>query len=448
MIQNIKPLFTSLFPVSFILLLGYSLRRTHGFIKTSHLIYISLGLMLLVLHHFKNQELKISEKFLAIIYAIFSFMLTMKPDLFYAESVNGIYLLQLISGLNFIYSLILVFKSLKGYDLKSSLRFAPIFIGLFVIAHALVPLISPNPGIDVFTVTQEGADYLLKGVNPYASKFSDIFGGRYGYVAGYVYWPGILLTLSPFKWIFGDVRFFYILAQIITLFGISKLARSKGVNRSIERFMQLIWLSFPVTFFVLEQTWTENLIIVELTLLFLFLQKRNFPFAAITLGVLCATKQYNIFLAILVYAYIFKVLDLRELVKFFIVSVLSALVLFAPFILWDHQAFIQTTLTDILSYEPRRDALSWAAWIFHHQAVKIPTLVSLVIYLTPTIFGCYRILKTKSCELRELILWLVVSYGAIFLFGKQAFCNYYYLIAFLVLIYSLLSIKSNKVLTS
>ncbi|WP_127717876.1 hypothetical protein [Halobacteriovorax sp. HLS] len=437
--SKVHPLFNSLFPYTFILLLGYSLRRTHGFIKTNHLIYISLGLLFFIIHHFRNKQLKLSSVYLSVIYVVFSALLTISPDLFYPKVESITYFIRVISFLNIINALSFFFKKSRVAELFN--KISPIIFSSNLLCYLLVITASPNPLIDVYTVTQEGADFLLNGINPYSSQYSDIFNGRYGYVAGYVYWPGILLTLSPFKWVLSDVRYFYVVSYILTLIAFNKLMLGEKIKQETRKIFLLLWMSFPVVYFVLEQTWTENLIIAQLSTLLLLLQRRRFYFAAIVLGFLCATKQYNLFLAILTCAYAFTHLRIKTFFTFLLICALSAIIIFTPFLIWNHHDFIQVTLVDLLRYEPRADSLSWASWLFHHYQIRIPSLISMSIYLLPTLIGSYFIVLKKKNDLRELIFWLITTYFCVFLFGKQAFCNYYYLISFLLITYTSLSLR-------
>ncbi|WP_157868218.1 hypothetical protein [Halobacteriovorax marinus] len=308
-------------------------------------------------------------------------------------------------------------------------------------SYILTIVSSSNPITDVFVVTMEGADFLKQGLNPYIQSYTDIFKGRYGYVAGYVYWPGVLLSLSPFKWIFGDVRYSYIFFQLLTLLILYRLSLKLGYSRLQAKSFPLLWSLFPVTFFVLEQTWTENLIILQLCILFFFLNLKKFSYAAIALGLLCATKQYNIFLAILSFFYVYKNSSLLGAAKYTLIAITSSLLVFLPFLIWDYDSFLQTTLLDVLKYQPRGDSLSWYSWLFFHYKVKIPGYLTGIIYFTPTVLGAIYLMKKAHSSITDLLFFIVINYCIVFLFGKQAFCNYYYLIAFMILLYSIFRFK-------
>tara|TARA_R110002072_G_scaffold1989_2_gene16384 strand:+ start:98785 stop:100065 length:1281 start_codon:yes stop_codon:yes gene_type:complete len=421
------------------MILGYSLRRTHGFLKTNHLIYITLSLLLFFSIHIKQVKFKITYKHLSIIGLIFSFFISINADLFYPQNKIGLYFIQASGALYFLYFLNEIFEKFK---LSTKTFF--FFIFLFFLMQLTTLFTSPSPVTDVFSVAQDGADFLLKGINPYTQDYRDVFNGRYGYVAGYVYWPGILLSLSPFRWLFGDVRYFYIFSNLFTIFLLLKLSHQLNLPKKFARSLTLIWTVFPVTFFVLEQTWTESLIIFQISLLIYSLVNKRLFFAALSLGYICATKQYNCFLALLVLSYIYKTYELKDFLKFTLVSFLTTLIFFMPFLIWDYQGFIKTTFLDILKYEPRGDSLSWYSWAYHYYNIKLPSLITLIAYFIPTFYGIYRVIKSKTHYLRELSFSLIFSYSFVFLLGKQAFCNYYYLLAFLTLLYIIIFIEPTQ----
>ncbi|MSQ82986.1 MAG: hypothetical protein EXR77_08740 [Myxococcales bacterium] len=87
---------------------------------------------------------------------------------------------------------------------------------MLVAFHALVPVFSPVPYIDSWSLQQEAADFLASGRNPYSQVYTQIYPQEhYGYVSHFGYLPSVGLWTLPFAKLLGDVPFGYVVADAL-----------------------------------------------------------------------------------------------------------------------------------------------------------------------------------------------------------------------------------------
>jgi len=441
--------FVALLPYIFFLIMGHALNRSHGFLKFNHLCFITISLILYCIFYLK-QPRKINlnySKILSLIWLIFSIFLVLSPGLIYPQNIPQLLVLKIIL------LIICAFAALTNYSyfirpIKFVINnFSIIFfvsIFLYIITYILVLFITKHPTIDVFTVTSIGADNLLNGLNPYTQNYPDILEGRYGYVAGYVYWPVILYVLTITKFIFHDVRAAYIICALITIFLLEKIGKQFNVAPTKRQLIILCWQSFPVTLFVLEQSWTEYLIIVEtITIIFFLINKKIF-ISGIILGIMAATKQYNIFLILFLLIYIYKIYSLKQTITIIATALTTFILLISPFFILDYKTFLNRTIFDMLAYNLRVDALSWPAYVNHFYGIVPTGIFYATIYSLCLLLFVTRCLRQKQMSLFHLCSTIFCVYLVVFLFGKQAFCNYYYLSAFYLLLIILFQNSDSK----
>jgi hypothetical protein len=436
LLNKVKIYFPIIIPILFYILFGQTLRRSHGHLRFNHLIFLSSGTLLFIWFHFRNRfsdllTFKRINHGLQFAYILFSYFLVEKNELIYAENNLASKLIKVLLIINFILSLLPLFKSKFQILAKISSKINILSFITILLSYILVISASPNPHIDVFTVGSHGADFLLSGKNPYIQSYPDLYNGAYGYVAGYVYWPVILYTLTIGKFLFSDIRYAYIVLLFIQFLILQKYTSNKSP------YAYLSWLAFPVGLFVLEQTWTEQIIITQFLAIIYSLKKEKFLLASILVGVMCATKQYAIFMAIMSFFYILKNTSFVRSIKLSTVVILTFFILTGPFLLLDYHQFIKVTVTDILSYSTRDDALSWSAYFLKFYNYEIPSLVRSLLPVLTMLLSIFYILKGKFKDLNSFVFTNIIIYLAVFLFGKQAFCNYYYLISFMLVVYIL-----------
>lgn len=300
---------------------------------------------------------------------------------------------------------------------------------LTALSLALVPPTSPDPFIDIFPVGTGGSDHLLSGENPYSAQYHDIYQGRYNYPPGYIYWPGVLLLQTASRWITGDIRYVSIVCQLIAAAYLWKRAEFETASRWL---VALLWLNFPVSFVMIEKSWVD-ILMVGLLPLFLTAVKARKPIAAgIVLGLFISLKQYCVFSAVLAVPWLWNTFKKREFGKGTAATLLTFAAIMLPFIAWDPATFYRETVLAASVLPMRPDALTLQAWAlhnFHYQANQSLVLVSYLVMVVLATAACWR-RPTES-----VYLWaLFATYSWIFLVGKQAFLNYYYWVAFLLIL--------------
>ncbi len=311
---------------------------------------------------------------------------------------------------------------------------------------------SPNPVMDVWSINTEATQALLDGENPYKLVYSDIYkqAGQpgYGYEPRYIYLPGLLLHLAPVVAIGLDPRWTSLLAITAGLLMTAWHLRRSGGNARLS-ILCLPAVSACIIFwfhggqvFLLEQAWPECLILAYIVLAALTWYRA--PWAAgVALTLALTLKQTTWFCAPFLVALAIKQRRWR-----LIAGVAAGVgVLTLPFFLWHPGAFFQNVVMDLLLKAPRPDGLSWAAVLLrtYPTASPLATAVSVLLY-GGAVWRLVVILRESRGEaaLRATIMWSALGMFGLFLFLKQSFYNYYYLVAGLLSLYAALGAQEQS----
>ena len=461
--MTLKSHLSFIIPALFFTGLGVALQNTFGAYGYWELTFVSVCWLLVCLLGFFPSSLSISlswssaglYRLLTLIVAYFLFLTAGNPMVTNQVATNYSMLVNLLQASAVIATALCLdaFCAWNGFSsgFRKRATIGYMLIAVLLFAAMIYTLRAvPQPFIDVFVANSLGADYLLQGLNPYTGKYPDIYHGFYDYVPGYVYWPGVLYFQTLAKTVFGDVRYATIIAELITVFSLRKILKLLKWDPLFKNIVPIVWLSFPVSFFVLQQAWVDPLLICTAALFVLFLLQKKMDHAAIALGYFCGIKQYSVFLALLAGAYILlrpqtegqqgarlgdpKSWNWKEFLRLFVISALVFFALVLPFALWDWEGFYFNTVHMPLSQKMRMDSLSLVAG-FARAGFAVSGLQSAMIYLLAVLSSLYWIAtRSRINQLQTFTAGLIVTYGATFLFGKQAFCNYYYLLSFFVLL--------------
>lgn len=293
----------------------------------------------------------------------------------------------------------------------------PLIILLSVILKIVAVFASYINKIDVGVMMQQSSAYLLAGSNPYTSATA-------GY-GGFNYLPLHLLLPLPFYILFGDTRFGSIAWELIGVGFIYHLAKkelslSPGLLRLAELAL-LIFMLQPRGLFVVEQAWGEPLIVgvAAATLYFLY-YKPDGLLAGILFAAMLAIKQYLVFMC----------LPLFILYKFdwkrYGTIALTFTLIILPFVIWNPFEFFNRNVLHFFRLPIQTDSLGLTAYFWEH-GLLIPrwlspilaSLVSLGLSFYLRRFGLLGYLHT-----------VILTFYCLFLFGQQAFANYYYLLSF------------------
>jgi hypothetical protein len=189
--------------------------------------------------------------------------------------------------------------------------------------------------------------------------------------------------------------------------------------------------------FLMEQAWPEGLILLYLCL-GAWLWRRHGVLAGVAFGLAMSVKQTAWFAGPFIAVAAVAERRWRLLAACAITGCLFAV----PFLAWDPVAFVDNCLLDLLRKPPRADGLSWAAFSLRHgeAAFGLVGALSYVCY-----FGALALLAGALLQ-RERdgalpAAWWAAALGMLgfFLFLKQSFFNYYYLVAGMLAFYPVLA---------
>jgi hypothetical protein len=106
------------------------------------------------------------------------------------------------------------------------------------------------------------------------------------------------------------------------------------------------------------------------------------------------------------------------------------LALLLPLVLRDPASWYRSTVEVYLNAPPRPDALSLVALAANEAGWKLPGAVLSLMYLAIVALAVAWLSRLREPQPAHWAGACAVAYGAMFLFGKQAFCNYYLLVGF------------------
>lgn len=387
-----------------------------------------------------------------IVLVIFTLLSARSPELLYARPGEDAKLLVDILRLVPIASLVVIaapmFLGARQGGRVVLITLIGIAIAL-VSARVLVLLASPAPRIDVWTSSQRAVDYFLQGKNPYSQDYEDIYRGAYDYRAGFPYWPAYLF------WATGgvilarglhDVRVSLVIAEALTALAVFGIARRRGMSRQLGAALGVTWLALPIAMFNTEQAWIDSLAILFVGgSAWAWLGGRMLLSGAV-LGLLCATKQYGAVAAGLAVLHTWRSRSMRDAVRQAAACAAVAFGLVLPFVLADPRGFYDSSIRVLFDVLPRTDSLSLGAYFARGAQVAGPdelkayykpfTALSGLAFIGTTIWIARR---PAGARLYEWAGACAIVHGFLFLFGKQAFCNYYIFLDFFVFLTALLA---------
>lgn len=304
-------------------------------------------------------------------------------------------------------------------------------VASFLVLAGWVFIISPSPHIDVFVAHKQAAEFLASGRNPYGATIPNIYGHtdffgpgmvENGRVAlGYPYPPVSLLLVTAGNILFHEPRAFHALLLAAAAIALYKIRPSREAALA-----SLLLLFQSTTHFVLEQSWTEVVTVGFLFLLLYSIANKMKGATIVWLALFVSAKQYNFLMLPFLYPLLQEFFRPRDYLK----SVAIAAVVSLPFVLVDVPAFFRDVLFFQLNQPFRQDALSVSALVFRKTGFMLSPLVGFVLFLSVAIaLQKLRPQRGLSGQLAAAAFSLLFF----FLFNKQAFCNYYFLISSIVI---------------
>lgn len=324
-----------------------------------------------------------------------------------------------ISYLLLSFSLGTSFLALFINSKKLLLFFYGTIFAVAIILRLLMIWGSPNPKIDVFDFTKIGARDFLKGINPYSNTYTPIY--KDVTADYYAYPPGTLFFTLPSVFLFNDPRYTYVAADIIVtliLFNIVKNKKNKLVY-------PLLFLYNPMALTVLEQSWTEPLLIALIILSIWSLLKEKKILSSIIFGLILGTKQYIILLLPL---FIKLFPKLKEKISHVLILFLVFSLVILPFYLWNQTDFLHDTLY-FFGESPRYWSLSFTS-LFHQLGFNFNS------YLYMGLVACIILpfYLQKHFSVNRFLYASAFVLLTFFVFNKEAALNYYYIVGQLLLL--------------
>jgi len=158
--------------------------------------------------------------------------------------------------------------------------------GLALATGCVVIAVVPDPRIDVWYLLQQSGTSLLHGDDMYRQHWQH----SHGLQAVYPYLPMSTVLLAPFRWIAGDVRTGLLLASV----GTSALLRRFAPAAPVA--LSLLVLVHPHWAFLVDQSWTEPLLLFLLCTAVVGTERGRPILAVCALAAALAAKQHIVLL--------------------------------------------------------------------------------------------------------------------------------------------------------
>lgn len=296
-----------------------------------------------------------------------------------------------------------------------------------------VPSAAPHPFIDVFVNNTEGVNFLLNDLNPYQQSYVDIYNNAYDYHPGFLYFPGLLYVIAPFKFIFGDIRYANITGHFLAAALLVVAARRHTVDSKTPWLLGIVWASLPIQYFVFEQAWSDPILVGLAAVAFWSLIHRNAQILQTTaLSLLFAVKQYAFFPAFfsLIPGIFSEPFPFRKSIRKAIGIGLLFVILMSPFLIWDGEALYSMTIANQANPKPRLDAFNMTAYFARKLAFDFNEILRISTTLIGVGLGVWIIYSAQKrknhLSFAAIPAACLIAYGFAFFFGKWAFCNYHY----------------------
>lgn len=313
-------------------------------------------------------------------------------------------------------------------DQRTSLGIVLTFVG-FALAAIGVVHASPGIGIDVFYFQEESTAALLSGSNPYGVRFRDIYypqTGFYGADASvdgwltysYPYPPLMLLLVAPAKLLLGDLRYAHLAAMLVSV-GLIVATRPGRVSMLAAALL----LTLPRNLLTLQVAWTEPMVLMCLSFVVYAAMKRR-PLLWLAIGSLLAVKQYSILFLPLI-PVLLSNQDRRALRKACLLAACFAAATIVPFLLWSPTQFVRSVALWQFRQPFFEDALSYTTMVWRLTGLRLGAWPGFLAVGAATVLAWRYAPRSPSGFVGAATLAML----AFFAFNKQAFCNYYTLVA-------------------
>lgn len=285
---------------------------------------------------------------------------------------------------------------------------------------------SPSPHIDVWVWHNEALQALFDGKNPYAITMPNIYGHARFYdpsmvvngrvLTGYQYPPLSLLFAVP-GWLIGDYRYSQLFAMTV---GGACIAYAR--LGTLAASAMVLWLFSPGCLFILEQGYTEPMLVMLLAATLLCAVRRP-AWLFVPLGLLFAAKQYMLVMAApLIWLLPWPDRTRRGSWILLLRSGAVASVVTLPFFVINPKALFDCLVLLQLRQPFRTESLSLLAFWSAQYGKRLPDWLGFASLLPTSALTLWRSERGAGAFAAGVAL---VSF-TFFILSKQAFGNYYF----------------------
>ena len=285
-----------------------------------------------------------------------------------------------------------------------------------VAAFVAMIVASPRPAIDVFFILTEGSKRLVEGKN----IFTGCWAGNTDRLTDCLYPYGPLTTVvqTPFRLVFGDIRYSYIACLVASAAILWVLAGPR-----LGPALAALLLVSPKVTFLLEQAWNEPLLLVGLAVMVLAVLSGHPVWAIVGFAFALACKQHVLLLIPLAAwwpAFGWKRTG---------ISVAAAGLFTLPWFLVDPKAFLEDALSYNLDLAPRLDSLSLFTTAMN-SGVRPPFALVGALTLVAIVGTLLLLPRTAT----GFVLGCALVQYVFDVFNKQSFFNHWWFVTGLLLL--------------
>lgn len=284
-----------------------------------------------------------------------------------------------------------------------------------------------HAGIDVFSGLRTAADSLLAGHNPYTPTFPALFQTMPNTLVHqaihFDYLPGAVLFAVPGE-LLGDVRLLSIVAAVaLAAFAVRLAITSYASQERVFRVLVLC-VAMPLTVAMLRNAWLDIYSVAGFAG-WLALRRHHRRWAVVCLTVSLVVKP-TLLLA-LIPVWLWSRPARRETA---IAIGLTAAVILPFAVMTGFQPFFHDVVGVYGSLGFRYDGLTLSAWSYEITGSLIPVAATAV----AAAFVAYFALHWRPADISQALTAGAFLTTAAFLLGKQAFLNYYFIPAWLLIL--------------
>jgi hypothetical protein len=302
---------------------------------------------------------------------------------------------------------------------------APAAAGVAALAHTVLAAVTivgdRAPRIDVWVILQQFADATARLDNVY----TQVFTGSPGVKDHFTYLPWMGMLTAPGRWVAGDVRWMLLVWTLVLLAGLWALAGGRRGEAARAAAVAALVVFAPGTLTQVDQAWTEPVLAALLVWWAVLVRRGHAWWAVLPLAVACASKQHLALLAPVLL--LWRPFGWRRTLA----AGGLAGVLVLPWLLADAAAFVDDTVTTLLTFHPIRFANTWYLYFLNERGVELPFAATGLVMLGGVAAAAWAVWRRQP-DVGEVLRWFALVLAVANLVNKQAFYNQFWLVAVLV----------------